>query len=94
MSLPVHRLGDCNSGHDCFPPQTLCSASSNVLSNGIPIGRVGDCYTVHCCESSCHSSVVATGSPNVLINGRNVARLGGLVSCGGVAVCSSPNVLV
>ena len=89
--LPVHRLGDCDSGHDCFPPQVLVTASINTKANGKGIGRIGDIYSSHCCKS-CHSGNVATGSIGVFINGRNAAHIGSLVSCGGVAVCCSPNV--
>ena len=90
----IHRLGDCNSGHGCWPPQVLCSASSNIKVNGKQVGRVGDCYTPHCCchIPETHSSVVAYGSPTTLINGRIVAIKGSPVSCGGIAVCSSSSI--
>ena len=86
------RLGDICSGHGCFPPRVNDQGSPNVFANGIPVHRLTDHWVVHCCDDSCHDSVMGSGSPNVFINGLPVARIGDAVACGSKAASGSPNV--
>lgn len=89
------RLGDGTTGHDCFPPTTLGSASSNVLINGIGAVKVGDSIIPHCCPGSgCHGGTQASGSGNVMTNGNAQARVGDSISCGDSNAAGSPNVIV
>lgn len=87
------RLGDTTTGHDCFPPTTLASASSNVIINGIGAVKVGDSIVPHCCVS-CHGGTQSSGSPNVMTNGNAQARIGDSISCGDTNAAGSPNVIV
>lgn len=89
------RLGDGTTGHGCFPPTTLGSASSNVLINGIGAVKVGDSIIPHCCPGSgCHGGTQASGSGNVMTNGNAQARVGDSISCGDSNAAGSPNVIV
>lgn len=63
-SLPWHRQGDHWVTHCCPPPchdSVLGFGSSTVYVNGKQAGRIGD--PIAC------GSVVATGSPNVIVGG-------------------------
>jgi uncharacterized Zn-binding protein involved in type VI secretion len=55
--------------------------------------RMGDHWVTHCCPpNGCHDSIMASGSPNVFINGKPAARIGDAVGCGSTAIVGSPNV--
>lgn len=88
------RLGDSTTSHGCFPPTTLSSASSNVIINGIGAVKVGDSIIPHCCDSTCHGGVQASGSPNVMTNSNQQARVGDSISCGDTNAAGSPNVII
>ena len=89
------RLGDSTTGHGCFAPTTLASASSNVIINSIGAVKVGDSIVPHCCPGSgCHGGIQASGSPNVFTNGAAQARVGDSISCGDNNAVGSPNVIV
>lgn len=88
----VARLGDLDTGHDCFPPRANDQASPDVFVNGIPVHRVTDHWPSHCCDSNCHDSFLASGSPTVFCNGLPVARVGDPVACGSLVAEGSPNV--
>lgn len=95
MSKGAARLGDTAGGHGCFPPTPIISASPNVFTNGIPAARVSDPAAAHGCSScSPHSRAIASGSSSVFINGLPAARLGDTISCGGVTISASGNVLI
>lgn len=68
-NLPVARLSDVTTGHSsgtCFwPAAVINSGSGKVFVNNLPIARLSDTHTTHCCGSSCHDSVITTGSGNV-----------------------------
>lgn len=87
----ITRLGDICTGHGCFPPRPNIKGSNNVFSNFLPVHRQSDAWAVHCCVS-CHSSALASGSPNVWANGLQVGRIGDPVACGSIAATGSPNV--
>ena len=89
------RLGDSTTGHGCFAPTTLASASSNVIINSIGAVKVGDSIVPHCCPGSgCHGGTQSSGSPNVMTNGNPQARIGDSISCGDSNAAGSPNVIV
>lgn len=94
----IVRLGDIGSGHAChFPPTCATSASPDVFVNGLPVVRVGDSYGAHGCVGCLapdHSRYQLMGSPTFFVNGRAVARIGDAISCGGVAVTGSSDVLL
>lgn len=87
----VARLGDLSSGH-CFPSRGNITASSNVFVNGLGAHRVSDLWPVHCCGSSCHSSITVGGSSSVFVNGLSLARIGDTLSCGETILTGSENV--
>lgn len=81
----VHKLGQQCTGHGCYPPRPNVQASPNVYCEGIAIHRQGDMWGSHCCNASCHSSVLAQGSSTVYVNGKQCARIGDPVACGSYA---------
>lgn len=91
-SRNVTRLGDHCTGHACFPPRPTAAASPNVYANFIAVHRRTDAWSVHCCGSSCHSSVLASGSSTVFANFLDVCRIGDPVACGSASAQGSPNV--
>ena len=46
------------------------------------------------CGPVCHAGTQATGSPNVIINGMAVARVGDSIDCGSSNATGSGNVMV
>lgn len=95
MSMPVARLFDlCTRfiGHHCFPPRPNSQGSPNVFVNSRNHHRLGDAWMVHCCLSSCHSSVTCTGSSTVFVNSIPAARVGDMVCCTSAIMTGSFNV--
>jgi len=88
------RLGDLSTGHPPWPPRPNNGASTDVLINNLGAHRVGDTWAIHCAGSSCHVSTQLTGSPNVFVNGRALARVGDDIACGDKNAQGSPNVFV
>jgi uncharacterized Zn-binding protein involved in type VI secretion len=88
------RLGDICTGHGCWPPRPNVEASPNVFVNGIAAHREGDAWDIHCCDASCHSSVLATGSSTVFINGKPAARIGDPVACGSLVAQGSSDTFI
>ena len=88
------RLGDKTTGHSCWPPTTLATASSNVIINGIGSVRISDNIVPHCCPAGCHGGQQSSGSPNVNVNGNPIARVGDNISCGDSNAQGSPNVII
>lgn len=86
------RIGDVNTGHDCYPPVPIISGSFDVFVNRISSCRQGDIYQQHCCGRSCHVGVQIGASFDIFINGLPAARVGDPVSCGAAAAAGSPNV--
>jgi len=88
----VHRLGDNCSGHGCYSPRPLITASPDYFVDGIAVGRVTDEYESHGCEvCTPHGGQVAEGSPNFFVNGLAIARQGDPVTCGSTCDIHSPD---
>lgn len=91
----IARLNDLGTGHGqlgCFPPRANTGASTTVFVNGLGIHRQGDAWGVHCCDDDCHSSVLASGSATVFVNGKQCGRIGDPIACGGTIATGSGNV--
>jgi len=89
------RFGDICKGHDCHVPRPNDEASSDVIINGLGAHRLGDHWKTHCCGSSCHDSVAAEGSPDVIVNGKPLCRVDDLTVCGSkMGNTHSPDVIV
>lgn len=86
------RLGDICTGHGCYPPRPNSQASNDVNVNGRGFHRAGDGWIVHCCYTSCHSSVSSQGSKTVFVNGRSAIRIGDGQTCASKALQGSNNV--
>lgn len=89
------RKNDVGSGHGCFPPSNVTSASPDVDIDGIPAARLGDRLAPHGC-ATCppHGRAISGGSPTVFINGRPAARIGDAIDCGGSIVIGSGTVIL
>lgn len=92
-SYPAHRIKDLCTGHSCFPPRKILTASKNVFVNNKGQTRQTDMYAVHGCEGS-HSGAVANGSPTVYANNLQATRVGDPASCGSFAMTGSSNVFI
>lgn len=91
--MPVHRQGDLDTGHGCWPPRPTSSWASRTYVNNLLVHRDGDAYEVHCCPGSdCHAGTGAGGSATVFVENKALRRVGDAVSCGGTAAEGSPNV--
>ena len=91
------RLNDICTGHSCFPARENVEASANVFVNSRGWHRQGDAWAVHCCTHTdtphgCHSSVLASGSGTVYVNGKQAGRIGDSVACGSSVATGSSNV--
>ena len=87
----VARLKDLDTGHECFPPRAN-TASTTVFVNGSPAVNVGTSWLSHCCGPVCHPGTQSLGSGTVNIEGKPIARIGDLVSCGSACASGSGNV--
>lgn len=90
--MPVARLKDMCTGHDCHPPRPTTLASKNVFVNGRGWHRKGDTLEEHCCLLSCHPGVTTTGSSSVFVNKKPAARVSDEVDCGSSIMTGSGNV--
>ncbi|MQX37877.1 PAAR domain-containing protein [Roseospira navarrensis] len=90
----VTRLGDVCTGHGCWPPRPSSEASPNVYANGIAVHREGDAWAAHTCPAipETHASALASGSPTVFANSRELGRIGDPVACGSSVAEGSPDV--
>ncbi len=92
------RLTDTGSGHECFPPSPVSSGSPDFIINGLPAARAGDMLAPHACSCGgghgTHSRTIASGSSSVIINGKPAARTGDGISCGGVIISGSGDVII
>ena len=91
---PVTRKGDNCTGHGSFPPRPSSQGSPNVFVNGIPAHRQGDSWSAHGSPTPNppHSSVLASGSSTVFVNGKQLGRIGDPVACGSAVSQGSSNV--
>ena len=90
---PSVRFGDLTTGHGCWPPTTLATASPNVIINDIGSVRISDDIVPHCCPAGCHGGQQCSGSPDTYVNDLAMARVGDLISCGDSNAEGSPNVI-
>lgn len=68
--LPVGRLGDGTTGHNCGPPTTIEDGSGSVFANGMPLARAGDGLIPHgTCDDPPHNGNIVGGSPDVFSDG-------------------------
>jgi len=93
LSVPIGRISEICSGHQCYPPSIAISASSNVFAELLPVHRVGDSYIPHCCLS-CHGITTARGSSSVYVNGRPSAHIGAMASCSSVMITGASTVWI
>ncbi|MBQ2615284.1 MAG: PAAR domain-containing protein [Synergistaceae bacterium] len=94
---PVTRLGDSCTGHECFPPRKSTSGSQNVFVNSLPVHRQGDSWASHTCTHAdtphgTHAGSLASGSPTVYVNSKQLGRIGDPITCGSTVATGSKNV--
>lgn len=89
------RKDDTGSGHATWPPTKVTNGSKNVFVNNQPAARTDDPLTGHSSPSPnpFHPRKISGGSGNVFINTKPAARMGDAVSCGGLLVNCSDNVI-
>ena len=88
------RLNDNCSGHSCFPPRPITSASGDFFWNGIGAARVGDTLATHRCGKSSHPGTITAGSSTFFINGKQAAFISSQVNCGSVVAEGSADVFL
>lgn len=90
------RLGDICTGHFRAGPRPCISASSDTFINGRGATRVGDTWALHGFGKGVtpHFGTQVTGSPNVYVNGAQLARVGDTINCGSRNAKGSNNVIV
>ena len=92
------RTTDGTTAHPTCGPGKCSTGSSNVIINGLQAFRVADSDTPHGIREgySCvpHVTPLAQGSPNVLVNGKPLGRVGDAFSCGIKVAGGSANVIV
>ena len=79
---------DIASEHDAFPATRTMECSANVTVNGIGVVRYMDKIQPHT-----HGRAAKGHSSTATVNGRGIVRLGDAVSCGGILITGSSNVL-
>ena len=95
MGLPVARVKDMTSGHQCYPPVEIESGSPNVYANGMQVARVGDRTKKHQClpmEDPHGSEIIGKGSKKVFVNNKPAARITDKCSCPQVIMTGSTDV--
>ena len=86
--LTVAPLASANAQSQtrtAVPSGAVTQGSPDVSAGGAGAARAGDATT---------GAPVVQGSPNVFINGKPAATLGGRAGCGGAIVSGSANVFV
>jgi uncharacterized Zn-binding protein involved in type VI secretion len=87
----VARVGDIDTGHGTYAPDTVASGSPNVFANGMPVARTGDPHGVHkntVLPFDVHPAFCGAGSGTVFANGSPVFRGGDPVDDATQAGCS------
>ena len=85
MAGAFARVGDQTSGHGPYPPNTLgVPGSSDVLIEGVPAALVGDGTAAPCVapNSPVLNGTITAASPTVTADGKAIARIGDMLSCG------------
>lgn len=93
MAKGAARLRDMCTGHGPYPPRPNCQGSPDVFINSLPAHRKTDSWLIHC-HISCHTGMLATGSPTVFTNGLAQGRIGDSVNCGSRVATGSPDTFV
>ena len=98
MALPIARIADYDTWHDCGQPVRL-STSVGVYVNGRSVSLLGDPNSPHVINgkdpcSIPHIGNIGVGSPSVYVNGRPVGRITSYVGGCGMVVTGSSNVYV
>ena len=82
----ISRLGDLESGHQCWFPVVGTGASKNVLVNKKPTHKIGDKTKIHKCSKNVHPDTMVKGSKKVFVNKKPVVRIGDALSPGGAVM--------
>lgn len=96
MAGGISRNGDFETGHDCWFPVTVIAPPKGnpVLVNKIQAARQGDITVPHNCgDKPPHPDKVVKGSLKVLVNKKQVARIGDPMTGGGVMCQGSHSVI-
>lgn len=94
------RTTDATTNHPPCGPGKCDMGSDNVIINGLNAFRVTDKDTPHGKPAgdpiACipHVTPLVAGSPNVIVNGRQLGRIGDPFSCGIVVASGSGNVII
>lgn len=101
MGMPAARIGDFNTGHDCFPPTpSEGPGAKTVFITNRPVQLKGDLYKKHCCLVSCEdddSGCIGKsldGSKTVKIEGQEPNRIGDKVSDDSVIMTGCNSVII
>jgi hypothetical protein len=79
MGSGIARIGDTDTGHGTYTPDTVKAGSSDVFVNGIGAARTGDAHGQHVNTVEpydVHPAVCGAGSGTVKVNGKSVFRIG------------------
>lgn len=90
----VCRVGDGCTGHGCHPPRKSLENGSTVTSSSRNIHCVGDPWEIHNCGDDTHDGVTASGSPDVMVGGKPVGRVGDRINCGSVIAAGDSTVFI
>jgi len=97
LPIAVNALSITNPAPPAPPPGAVI-AIRPILVNGQPVATVGDKIVPHgnpkiqpLCQAG---SFITVGKPNILVNGKPVAFVGSLCSCGHLIATGIPTVLV
>ena len=96
-AIAVNAISITNPAPPAPPPGTVLAVRT-VTVNGQPVATVGDKILPHgnpkvqpLCVTG---SLIVTGMPNILVNGRPVAFVGSVCNCGHLIATGIPTVLV
>jgi hypothetical protein len=96
MAGGAARIGDTDTGHGTYAPDTVKEGSDNVFVNGIGVARSGDAHGAHVNTAKpydVHPASCGDGSGTVFVNGKSVFRIGDSVDSATQAA-GSDNVIV
>ncbi len=84
----ISRFGDLSSGHQCYYPVVLVTASPDVAVNKIFAAMEGCITKTHSCpKTPPHMDVVKKGSKKVRINKFGAAQIGSILQPGAAVMC-------
>lgn len=84
---------DPSEGHGYPPRATDTAGQSSVFVNNALATVVGAHYPTHCLGPDCHDGSASEGSPDVIIEGNSVHRIGDAINCGDVSGSGSQDVI-